>query len=157
MQAITWWRAFLSEAAPRILRLGSPAPPVLLFGDGACEVGIHGVGAVLHDPDQGIHEVFGFNLAARVGNAIIEGTGYEHIIAQLELVPFLLALWQWPHAFREAGRRVIVFCDNEAARCGLIRGYSPEPVMRELIAEIWIELARLQVAPWFERVPSAGI
>ena len=86
----------------------------------------------------------------------MEIAGASQIIAQLELLPVLGALWQWPQCFRAGGRRVLIFIDNDAARFSLIKGYSPARASRPIISATWREIARTQASPWFERVPSKG-
>ena len=83
-------------------------------------------------------------------------TGTRQLIAQLELIPIVLAIWRWTHLFSTAGRRALIFVDNEAARHALIRGYSPACASRRLVEEFWECAANTHLAPWFERVPSSG-
>ena len=108
------------------------------------------------DRRLGICEAFGAEVPRFFVEAVSASTGSLRIIAQLELLPVLLAIWAWPASLLPAGRRVIVFIDNDSARFALIRGYSPVPASRALVETTWQELARAQAAPWFERVPSTG-
>ena len=101
-------------------------------------------------------ESFGCVLPPVVVRRLRAVTGTQQNIAQVELVPVLLALWRWRVLFAEVGRRVVVFIDNDSARFGLVHGTSPVAASRALIEAIWHELARLQAAAWFERVPSSG-
>ena len=51
---------------------------------------------------------------------------------------------------------MLVFVDNEAARCALVKGYSPVRSAAQLLGEAWLQLARSGAAAWFARVPSEG-
>ena len=46
------------------------------------------------------------------------------------------------------------FIDNDGARFGLIKGYSPTRPSAWLIGEFWAEEAKAQAVSWFARVPS---
>ena len=154
--ALRWWLVFLAAATPRTLRFSDPEPPLIVFGDGCCEPWLCGVGAVLWDRLNGRCEAFGLEVWPDVVAALREAVGAFQIIGQLELLPHLLAFWRWPDAFVQPGRRCLYFVDNDAARYGLIRGYSPAPASRALIEAFWIDAARAQVATWFARVPTKG-
>ena len=47
-----------------------------------------------------------------------------------------------------------LWIDNESARYGLIGGYSSNPFAARIISEIWVQLARHDIAFFVERVPS---
>ena len=47
-----------------------------------------------------------------------------------------------------------LWIDNESARYGLIGGYSSNPFAARIISEIWVQLARADIAFFVERVPS---
>jgi hypothetical protein len=48
----------------------------------------------------------------------------------------------------------IFFCDNEAAKHALIKGYSKAPWVNASISAFWHLAARRQLHPWIERVSS---
>ena len=75
-------------------------------------------------------------------------------INQVELQPIFVAINTW--ASRLKGRDVIMWIDNEAARCGTIKGTSPIDISQELISKIWHRLTEIEAYPWFARVPSVG-
>ena len=154
--ALAWWRVFLVNGVPRKVRFLKPESPAVLFVDGACEENFCGVGALLVDRVSGRCEAFGFKVPAFLVEALCAATGSRQIIAQLELLPVLVSIWLWSSAFSPPGRRALIFIDNESARFAMIRGYSPVAASRSTVESSWAELARLQAAPWFERVPSAG-
>ena len=54
------------------------------------------------------------------------------------------------------GEWVIFFVDNNSARDGLIRGYSPVLESCRLIGASSLMDAALCLTPWYERVPSAS-
>ena len=47
-----------------------------------------------------------------------------------------------------------LWIDNESARYGLIGGYSSNPFAARIISEIWVQLARHDIAFFVDRVPS---
>ena len=61
----------------------------------------------------------------------------EQLIAQAEPLPVLAAKQKWADLLsKTGGRRVIHFVDNDAARFGLIKGYSPTRSSAWLLSEI---------------------
>jgi hypothetical protein len=156
--ALMWWRRFLGTARPRVVALAPVGPPLLLFTDGFCEGEgnevVAGIGAVLLDPADGFAEAFGAWIPPPLMEVIREGTK-DQVIAQAELLPLLAARKKWRHRFEQhGGRRVLNFIDNDGARFGLIKGYSPTRPSAWLIGEFWEEEAKSQALSWFARVPS---
>eukprot|EP00973_Karenia_brevis_P002349 316089-Karenia_brevis.AAC.1 len=94
---------------------------MIVFTDGACEDRTT-IGAVIILP-SGRLEAFG----AEVGEDLVEEwkskASQDQVIGQAEIFPVLVARLTWKHYLK--GRRVIFFLDNEAARIGLVRSYSP--------------------------------
>ena len=154
--ALVWWLSFLGTATPRILELGGAAPPVVVFGDGACDPGLNSVGVVLFDRASSTYEAIGGRIGDPAVRALRRAAGAEQVIGQLELIPAWLALRAWPAVFAAPGRRVLFFIDNDAARFGLIKGYSPSRASQAVIGAFWRLAAGLQIAPWFERVATDG-
>ena len=149
---------FLGEARPRVVALAPVGPPLFLFTDGFCEGEgsevVAGIGAVLLDPADGFAEAFGAWIPPPLMKVIREGTK-DQVIAQAELPPLLAARKKWEHKFKQrGGRRVLNFIDNDGARFGLIKGYSPTRPSAWLIGEFWEEEAKSQALSWFARVPS---
>ena len=142
---------------PRRVAAALP-PPLVLFVDGACDPGSLaeglpnvGVGACLFDAVTGSVEYFG----AQAGRALVQvwaSRPDQQVIAQAELVPVLIAISVW--AARMSGRPLLIFIDNDAARFGLISGYSPILSSAAIISAVWSALARLGCAAWFARVPT---
>jgi hypothetical protein len=156
LDSLRAWIAFLEVSSPRELRLLVPELPVLIFTDGCRTDSLHGVGSIIYDREMELAEFFGMDLSTECSCILKKAAGTEHIIALLELLPVVLALLKWPGSFVKPGRRVIFFIDNESAKFGLIKGHSPAPASRPLIAEFWRRASALQLAPWFDRVASAA-
>ena len=47
-----------------------------------------------------------------------------------------------------------IHVDNVSAMYACLNGYSGNPYMARLAGEIWMELLRLDIAPWWQYVPS---
>ena len=74
------------------------------------------------------------------------------VVAQAELAPVFLAAVVWAERLR--GKHLIVWIDQNAARQGLVKGYSPSEMSAELIDHALEALAQLGVYVWFTRVPT---
>ena len=86
---------------------------------------------------------------------IFEDAGHKKVITQIELLAVAAARWKWRELFaRVAGRRVVAYVDNDAARYSLIKGYSPCPSSASLVSDVAREEARCASFTWYERVPS---
>ena len=76
----------------------------------------------------------------------------DRVIYQLELLAVLWAILHWANRVR--GGAIRLWIDNEAARYSILRGYSKNPWAARIVAEIWIQLAALDMALRVERVPT---
>lgn len=86
---------------------------------------------------------------------MIKECNYEQVIAQLEIIPVIAARLKWSHLLRASGsRRVFLYLDNDSARYGLIKGYSPTRFSAWLLTEAWRLDEQTGAVTWFERVPS---
>ena len=146
----------LIVSPPRKINASMPMP-ALVFVDGACEPGRElpcvGVGACLFDHvgDDEVVEYFG----DEAGPALVREWANrpdQQVIAQAELVPVAMALSTWGPRLKD--RPVVIFIDNDAARFGLVSGYSPVLASAALISVVWRLLAQLGTAAWFARVPT---
>ena len=102
-------------------------PPVILFFDGACEDGPSGtldvgIGGVLLDSMVKAFRYFGGKVPPGLVR-LWQSDGSKQVIGQAELIPIVLGRRAW--ADRLANRLLLRFIDNEAARSGMVRGYSP--------------------------------
>ena len=79
----------------------------------------------------------------------------DQLIAQAELLPVIAARIKWEALMKASGsRRVLYFLDNDSARFGLIKGYSPTQFSAWLLTEAWRQDEQSGAMSWFERVPS---
>ena len=70
--ALEWWRSFFDSATPRVVKLGEPVPPVLVWTDGAHEEDSQSpttCGALLLDQRCGELRCFGVAVPAAVREA----------------------------------------------------------------------------------------
>jgi hypothetical protein len=151
LSALAWLAAMLPIARPRVVRAFGTTRPVLVFTDGACEGEGASCGAVLLD-GEGVVEFFGLPVPDVTYRGWRQGASSQ-VIGQAELWPVLLSLTTW--ADRLAGRRVIFFIDQDAARQALVKAYSPSRPSAGIIAAAIVKVAELEVYPWFARVPTA--
>jgi len=143
--------AFLKVATPRVLRKVDEIRPILMFTDGACEETSVTCGALIVDQATGSSEVFGGSVPADVVTAWRSSVGLQ-VIGQAELYPVVLARQLW--SSRMAGRRAIIFIDNDAARGALIKAFSPSRASQALVALFYqIEQTHPSFI-WFARVAS---
>ena len=114
-----------------------------------------GVGAIIADRETGTFEAFGVMLPPTVLRKLCAAEGCERVIAEVELLAVLAAKKFWrAHLGNWAGRRVAFYVDNEGARYGLIKGYSPNRWCASLLSACWRCDADSLAASWYERVPT---
>ena len=82
------------------------------------------------------------------------GDRARQLIGQAELLPAVVAQRTWSQ--RWAGRRVLLFMDNDSARHALIRGGSTSTASAHLVGLFWREETLLRAYSWIERVPTAS-
>ena len=148
--AIVW----LDDCAPRDIRPVDDSPPILIFTDGAegdvagCDAAC---GALLVDPKTGLREYFG---EAIPGELVTEwkDAGAKKIIAQAELLPIALAKEFWARII--AGRKVLLFVDNEGAKFSCVKMYSDNLHSRRILACMAKAELKTQSWTWFTRVAS---
>ena len=73
-------------------------------------------------------------------------------IAKLEMLAILLSIRSLGHVLRDSYCRIDL--DNVATMYSCLNGYSGNPYMARLAGEIWMELLKYNVAPWWQYVPS---
>ena len=123
----------LEVIKPRIIDVNARDPPVLVFTDGACEGDLITVGGVIFPSPSGRPKHFGLRVPLAVWQAWRTKAGQRQVIGQAEILPVVIVKLTFPDLLR--GRRVIVFIDNEAARIGLVRCYSPSVPSLRLISQ----------------------
>jgi hypothetical protein len=98
-------------------------------------------------------QFFGF----KVCSAIVDhwqSDGSKQVIGQGELFPALIAKRAWADTLAHA--RNLFFVDNESAREGLIRNYSPSWTSREIILRVKVLDSRASSFDWYARVPTGA-
>ena len=143
--------AFMETAPPKRIGPRHSAPPVLVFTDGACENEVS-IGGVLIDGDT--CRYFGAVMKQDVVDSWKTKLEQEQVIGQAELYPLMVARLTFKDWLR--GRRVIYFIDNEAARLGLVKAYSPvEPSLKIISMCLQWDYVH-ESTPWFARVPTCA-
>lgn len=150
--ALTHGVLHLESAGPRVVGPSRTSSPVLVFTDGACEREGTTVGGVIFA--DGVVETFGFQVSNEQVEAWKTKLGQEQIIGQAELFPVLIAKLTWERFLR--GRRTIYFVDNEAARLGLVKAYSPVLPSLALIMDCLAWDYKNEADSWYARVPSSS-
>ena len=153
--ALRGWIRAIGEAPPRSLVFHSDAPPVIVFTDGCCEDGWAGIGAVMIDPLTRTAKAFGTAIPTDFFGMLMEDSQSEQLIGQAELLPVIAARLKWRTQLSQTGsRRIVYFVDNDAARFGLIKGYSPSRTSAWLLTEAWGLDEKSGAVSWIDRVPS---
>ena len=111
-----------------------------------------GMGAVLFDPVTRLAERWGAWLPLDMTRVLRSLVGGDQLAGQAEILPAIGARVKWHSVF--ANRSVLHFIDNDAARYGLLTGYSPSEASCFLIGEFWRVETLARCRSWFERVPS---
>ena len=142
----------LESAGPRVVGPRRKEKPVLIFTDGACEPEGTTVGGVL--VDGSLTQCFGCAVSATQVEAWKTKLNQTQVIGQAELFPVLLAKLTWAEQLK--GRRAIYFIDNDAARLGLVKAYSPVLPSLGLIMDCLNWDYANSSESWYARVPSTS-
>ncbi|CAE7945511.1 unnamed protein product, partial [Symbiodinium necroappetens] len=143
----------LTTLPPRTITFAARRPLVHAFTDGCWQDGVAGLRAVVFDCATGRGRVFQGKLPANLVKAWLSEVG-EQIIGQIELYAVLVMRFFLKDDL--AGRRTVFWCDNEAARFGLIRNESHSRSMDVMLrAFARVEDESLSFT-WISRVPSAS-
>ena len=97
----------------------------MLFTDAAAEGAVASYGIVLLDGD--VRLAAGGDIPAKLVQQWLSDVGSQ-VICQAEIYPVVLAKLKWAKLM--AGRRVLIFIDNEAAKFSLIKMESPSDASR---------------------------
>ena len=111
------------------------------------------MGSVVLDTRSGIALVQEGSVPDRVLRRWRDEVG-DQIICEIELYAVLMTRAGLQNLL--AGRRVIFFVDNEAARSVIIRGQSKSSAMHHLAIALAVVEASAPCISWTERVPSAS-
>lgn len=153
-EALDWLSDFLPKVRPRRVDCSSQQRPLLVFTDGAVEGDVVTMGAVLFDPHCGKVHWFGEAVEPKLVKEWRLYIPSGKVIGQAELLPVLLARQTWANQL--AGKKVHFFVDNEAARFGLIKGFSDSPPSRAILNAIASLPPPFPAATWVSRVPSSS-
>ena len=140
----------LQLAIPRTVGPSSSESPIIIFLDGACE-DITSVGAVMITPD-GVCQAFGAVLEPELVASWKTKREQTQVIGQAELFPAIVCRLTWHHFL--AGKKVVYFIDNEAARLGLVKSYSPILPSLDIIMTCIKWDFKFASTPWYARVPT---
>ena len=149
--ALDWLVCHFQNAGPRVILGARSERPVLVFTDGACEPEGTTVGGVIYDAGR-TPECFGAKLPDGLVAEWRTKQDQLQVIGQAEIYPLLVARLTWCAWLR--GRRVIYFVDNEAARIGLVRAFSPVLPSMQLILQCLGWDYEFESQGWYARVPS---
>eukprot|EP00971_Amphidinium_carterae_P304567 6052307-Amphidinium_carterae.1 len=154
-KALLWSLDLMAWCPERSITLKRDSEQVVIFTDGAVE-GERGLrctmGGLAFFPRKQ-PEFF----SAAVPSWLVDvwrSEGREHVIYQTELLPVLISICLWQESLR--GQHVLVFIDNEAARCALVASYAGLEGAMRIIWRVAELTARTLVKPWFARVPSSS-
>ena len=144
----------LHSSPPRVLSSSHTRQPILVWTDGAWEGGRAGIGAAEWDPLSKTGGVWAGVVPKRITDLWMqsESSEPEQIISQVELYAMALLCHLRRHAWMN--RRVILFCDNEAARFASIKGGSSSSSMNRLVQAWDAPNFGAPAYIWVERVPS---
>ena len=147
------------SGTPRCLQVQKTDMPCVIFTDGACEHGKSGellcsIGGVIFDPAcESTIEAFG----AYVSDEVVESwmrAEKVHPVSQTEMYAECVARYVWKRYID--GRRCLFFIDNQGDLDALIKGYSMEDTMKELLVMLESLDSENPCLPWYCRVPSSS-
>lgn len=144
----------LHSTPPRSLHCSNTRQPILVWTDGSWEGGKAGIGAVEWDTKSKSGGVWAGFVPTRLTDLWLKRNDpdSEQIISQVEL--YAMALIRHLRKAHWIHRRIVLFCDNEAARYASIKGGSSSSSMN-LLVQAWDDPNFSSPAYiWVERVPS---
>ena len=153
--ALLWWVQILESFPSKVFRWGTAHKRRMcdLFTDASAEDRWEGLGGVL------LRGSLDGGLSVRVDDVpecwepFLPSKDEQKVrIAQLEMLAVLLSIRSFGPQLKGSYCRIHV--DNISAMYACLNGYSGNPYMARLAGEIWLELLRLDIAPWWQYVPS---
>ena len=146
-------KIFAKTAPKRQLRVDDDRQPIILYTD-ASDVPEREprwlLGAVLIDPVDGYTIEYTYHSVSH--DIISTWIPKQTYMGQLELLAAPLALATW--SSRLAGRRVLLFIDNDAAASTLVRGYGNKSDSTAITGQFWLLAAQIAVELYLDRVES---
>ena len=106
------------------------------------------------DKASGLQQGFGCGVEEAVVADWKKMNAKTRVIHQAELLPILVAMVTWQEVM--AGRRIIVFVDNDAARSAVIKGSTASPASAKIVTAIWEMAVRSEMQLWIDRVPTSS-
>ena len=104
--------------------------------------------------DEGWHaRAWGLKVPERL-RARWGSLGNTQLVAQAELWPVAVSMVLWRTLL--AGKYLVIYLDNQGAKQGLIKGFSPSWHSVELIALTSLAVLELGITPWYTRVPTTS-
>ena len=144
--ALEWLAAFVQNARPREVRAFHEKPPCLVFTDGACEGDVVTCGGVIFTGDIASPCWFGLRISSKVVRSW-RRFGPQHVVAQAELLPVLIARRTWCHFLTDAP--AVFYVDNEGVREALVKGSTASLASREMLLEVAGVAAEQGGIPWY--------
>ena len=153
-ESMSWLVTNLPRIPIRRIVLGRRRRPVHVFTDGACEPAEGGrfvttIGAVLIADERA--RAGGYVVPEEVAQEWRSGESWQ-VIGQAAIFPVFVAKRLWREFLVE--RDVFYWIDNNAARQGLIQGYSPVMASCKILGASAAEDVVLKGRPWYARVPA---
>ena len=153
--ALLWWVQILEAFPSQVFTWNTVKDRKIvdLFTDASAEDRWEGLGAVVFLGSLDQSYVLRVNDVPKELEPFLPSKSEQKVrIAQLEMLAILLAIRSLGHVLRDSYCRIHV--DNVAAMYSCLNGYSGNPYMARLAGEIWMELLKYNVAPWWQYVPS---
>jgi hypothetical protein len=128
-------------------------PNTYLYTDGAVEENrsLITCGAVLFSPRRKGPVYFGIVVPKEIVSKWASA-GSRHVVAQVELLPVVLARATWPRLLEHAW--TLAFIDNDSVKAALVSGHTAALASIELLAHAGRQEIELRSHTWYSRVPS---
>ncbi len=140
---------FAKEAPPKTLNFARREQTVRLFTDGAVEPSLASCGAVIFVDDK--VEFFSFVVPPSL-LAEWASLGTTHAVAQVDLLPVILAKHIWAQYLTDA---FVVLClDNNSVLDTLIKGNTWSVASLTMVGFAAVQEVQLRAVTWATRVPS---
>ena len=158
-QSLVMAKWLIQNAVPRTLHPWTNERCNLVFVDAAAESSekagtqVVTVGGVLFSPRLDCPEFFGFTVTADIVSHW-QSSGSKQVVGQGELFPVWISKRVWKEVLSHS--RNLWFIDNESAREGYVRSYSPSWSSREILLVAKAEDMKSSSVDWYSRVPTSA-